>query len=453
MTSATIGPRRRALLEAWAEHISTTASGTHYDLSDDNRTAQIQRHVDAFLSDPSEDSFETLWSYESLADSILGGPSQVLSQWDSVAELAACLETIRDATEYDPSWEEHFPAKTAVWELYGRLHPSSEPIVFSECLGGLEALGYGSISTFADARSTWAEFEEHYRSIAGHATEGTAHEVPLAHEMSEFLRFISAADSETLEDTLQPSDDYYPLVRWREEGTVEGDIQLTGHEEHLEGFIKAKKQDGFQKDGSDDLWNGPHWESWKDDYLAHMDTAIKPEYDLTDLDPDSVPSLLDDLHESTTLSTPVPSYMLGGRQGGILWSAFKERSLKDTAETADVLSYLFDEDEDIGVRLDRFIEWYGTIDTSDGQLLSLATILLTFVYPREYVFYKWSLMNSFFGDFADYDVNTGFHTSQYWKLNLACREQLLAVLDQEFDDATLLDVHSLLYVYHNRYAE
>ncbi|WP_226013592.1 hypothetical protein [Halomicrobium salinisoli] len=271
--------------------------------------------------------------------------------------------------------------------------------------------------------------------------------------MSEFLQFISAADSETIKETLQPSDGYYPFIRWREEGTIEGDIQLSGHEDHLDGYITAKRNDAFQENSTDDFWNGDYWESWKNAYLAHVESEIKPHYDLTDLDPESIASLLDDLHESATLPTPIPSYMLGGRQGGILWSEFKERSLENTEETADVLSYLFDESEDIGVRLDRFVEWYGTIGTSDGQLLSLATILLTFVYPREYVFYKWSLMNSFFGDFATYDVDTGFDTSQYWKLNLACREQLLPVLDQEFDDATLLDVHSLLYVYHNKYAD
>ncbi|WP_226013591.1 hypothetical protein [Halomicrobium salinisoli] len=156
MTSSTIGPRRRAFLEAWAEYISTTASGPHFDFTGDNRTTQIQRRVDEFVAEPDEDAFETLWTYDTLADAILGGPSLVLSQWESIEELATCLEGIRDATTYDPTWEDHFPAKTAVWELYGRLHPSTAPIVFSECLGGLEALGYGSVSTFEGARSTWS---------------------------------------------------------------------------------------------------------------------------------------------------------------------------------------------------------------------------------------------------------------------------------------------------------
>ena len=114
---------------------------------------------------------------------------------------------------------------------------------------------------------------------------------------------------------------------------------------------------------------------------------------------------------------------------------------------------LFDEDEYIGVRMDRFAELYGSLDEGGGGLLSLATILLTFAYPREYIFYKWSLMSSFFGDFAAYDVDTGYETDQYWKLNLACREQILPVLDRELDDATLLDVHTLLYVYHKEYTD
>ncbi|GAB3034106.1 hypothetical protein [Natronobiforma cellulositropha] len=196
-----------------------------------------------------------------------------------------------------------------------------------------------------------------------------------------------------------------------------------------------------------------HVEVWKDEYRKHVETVVEPTYELTALEPDEVEPLLEDLTESMSASTPVPAYMLGGRQGGILWSRFKERSLEDPEEAAAVLSYLFDDEDHVNLRLDRFGSFYGDLDSGGGQLLSLATILLTFVYPREYVLYRWSLMTTFFGDFAAYTVRTGFNTDQYWKLNVACKRQLLAALDRHLEDATMLDIHTVMYVYDRKYAD
>lgn len=454
MSRDPFGPRRRALIQAWGEHVETTASGPGFNFTPENRTARTQNHVDAFITDPTTDNLEALWTYEVLADAIIGGPSRVLEQWEhDLDALAQRLETINDATEYDPDWEDDFPSRTAVWELYGRLHPESAPIVFSECTRGLEEFGFDRPRSFAAAESAWTDFTDAYLDLAGYATENTDHEVPLNHELSEFFTFIATQDDDTITAELQSPNGYRPLARWRQEGELAGDLELHGHDEHLEGFIEAKQQGGLTEDGPDDLWNRGYWEDWKQEYRDHMETEIKQTYDPTALTAAEIEPLLDDLSASASLSSVIPSYMLGGRQGGILWSAFKECSLEDPERTAEVLSYLYDEDEYIGVRLDRFAELYGTLDEGGGALLSLATILLTFAYPREYIFYKWSLMSSFFGDFADYDVGTGYDTDQYWKLNLACREQLLPVLDREFEDATLLDVHTLLYVYHKEYAD
>lgn len=448
------GPRRRALLRAWGDHAAGTASGPGFDFTPDNRTARTRDRVETFLDDPTVEHFEAVWTYETLADAIMGGPSRVLSKWDDdIDALADRIETIRDATEYDPDWEADFPSLTAVWELFGRLHADTAPIPYSECNRGLEQFGFDRPRSFAAARTSWEAFETAYVELAGHATEGTDHEVPLNHEISEFFTFVATQDDETIVEELGSPDEYRPLARWRQEGDLESALELRGHEEQLEGFIEAKRAGGFSDEGPDDLWNQGYWEDWKQAYRKHVVEAVESTYDLTDLDAAEIEPLLDDLSESASLSTVVPAYMLGGRQGGILWSEFKSRSLEDPERTAAVLSYLYDEDEYIGVRLDRFAELYGTLDEGGGALLSLATILLTFAYPREYVFYKWSLMSSFFGAFADYDVGTGYDTDQYWKLNLACREQLLPVLDRELEDATLLDVHTLLYLYHKEYAE
>ncbi len=455
MTTADLGPRRQALLQSWKEHIVTEESGPGFDFTPTNRTAEAQRKTEAFVRNPSEDSLEEIWSRDVIADSVFGGPTALLKKWDGeVDELALEFERIQEATEYDPIWERHFLTNQGVWELYGRLHPETAPILNSECSRGLAFMGFSRPSAYTGAQTEWNEFRSVYDTHVGHATAGTDHEVPLNHEMSEFLWFVATTDEDELRRTLLAGvDEYRPLVGWRNETPLSNDIQFSGLMPILDGYVTAKKQGGFERDGPDDLWNKGHWEDWKDEYLQHMETHVKPKYDLTDLSAADVEPLLDDLTESTTLSTPVPSYMLGGQQGGILWSEFKNASLEDPGEAAATLSYLFDTDEDVNIRLDRFATFYRNLDTSGGPLLSLATVFLTFAYPQDYVFYKYSRMNHFFDEFADYNVRTGFNTDQYWKLNTACKTQILDDLARDLDNATLLDVYTLLYVWDRNYNE
>lgn len=452
MTRHSLGPRRVALLEAWADHVRSANSGPGFDLTDENRTRRTKERVESFLDDPTQDRFRELWSYETLADAVIGGPDLVLNQCDDVERIAETIEEIRTATGYDPAWESTFPVDTAVWELYGRLHPETAPILYSECTRGLKDMGFSSPRSYVEAEDTWREFKCAYDEYAGHATLGTDHEVPHNHEMSEFLGFVATQDDEVIEETLL-DDEYRPIRGWREAWPVESGISLSGYESHVKNYAKAKKKDGLKQDGPNNLWNKGHVEVWKDEYRKHVETVVKPKYDLTAIEPNEVDPLLDDLTESMSASSPVPAYMLGGRQGGILWSGFKNRSLEDSEEAAAVLSYLFDNEDHVNLRLDRFGSFYGDLDDGGGQILSLATILLTFVYPREYVLYRWGLMSTFFGDFANYKVRTGFNTDQYWKLNVACKRQLLTELDRHLNDATMLDVHTVMYVYDRKYAD
>ena len=149
MGEPTFGPRRRALLIAWGEYAATTASGPGFDFTSENRTRRTQEMAEAFINDPTSEQFEALWTYDTLADSILGGAGSVLTHWkDDLEGLAARIETIRTASEYDPTWESGFPSETAMWELYGRLNPGDVPIIYSECLRGLREFGYDQPATF-----------------------------------------------------------------------------------------------------------------------------------------------------------------------------------------------------------------------------------------------------------------------------------------------------------------
>lgn len=65
----------------------------------------------------------------------------------------------------------------------------------------------------------------------------------------------------------------------------------------------------------------------------------------------------------------------------------------------------------------------------------------------------WSTLVKQDGVFADYDVRTRFNTDQYWKLNVACQRHLLEALDRRLADPTMLDVHTIMYVYERKYAD
>lgn len=61
-------------------------------------------------------------------------------------------------------------------------------------------------------------------------------------------------------------------------------------------------------------------------------------------------------------------------------------------------------------------------------------------------------MDSFFEEFSDYNVSTGFNTDQCWTLNVACKQQLLKELDRHLEEPTMLDDHTILYVHNREYA-
>lgn len=450
-----IGPRREAVLEAWGELVADRASGPGFDFGGENRTVLTQERVGSFVADPTERAFEALWSEDVLGDSVMGGVSAVLERHDgSLSAVAETLAEMRGAAAYDEAWESRFLVPGVVWELFGRLHPESAPIVNSTCVTGLSRMGFERPTSYEAVRSVWGAFGDVYESVVGHGTAGTEHEVSLHHEMSEFLWFVVRTDSDEVEAMLNDaSSEYRPVVGWADEAPLEADLVLSGHERHLDGFVDAYANGGFEEDGPGDLWNQGYWEDWKDAYLRHMDDVVRPRYDLTDLEPEAVPGLVEDLTERTTLSATIPTYLLGGRTGGILWSGFREHSTENPGEAAATLSYLFDESVDVTLRLDRFESFYGHLDEGGGALMSLATMLLTFAYPNEYVFYKYGLMSDFFGTYGNFEVPTGFNPSVYWKLNRACQDQLLEPLQERLEgkDATLLDVYTLLYVWDGNY--
>lgn len=452
--TAHIGPRREAVLRGWGELVASDASGTAFDFTSSNRTVRTQELVDAFVADPTRERLGAFWTEDVLGDAVVGGVDGVLSaHGDSLEAVAETFAEMRAADAYDEAWESRFVVPEVVWEAYGRLHPGSAPVLNSTGRTGLARMGFDRPRTHDEAVETWDAFRDVYASVVGHASAGTPHESSLNHEIGEFLWFIVRTDD--LQGVLGSDDDYRPLVGWADEAELERDFELTGHERHLDGFVDAHLKGGFEENGDEDLWNNGYWEDWKGAYLDHVDAEIRPRYDLTALEPEDVEPFLDDLTVSTTISATVPTYLLGGRSGGILWGKFRDHATANPDAAAGTLSYLFDENVDVTLRLDRFEETFGAIEQGGGGLLSLATLLLTFVHPRQYVFYKYGLLSEFFDRYANFDVPTGFNPVAYWKLNEACKLQLLEPLTERLPDVsvTMLDVYTLLYVWNGNYNE
>lgn len=210
--------------------------------------------------------------------------------------------------------------------------------------------------------------------------------------------------------------------------------------------------DGFEKEDTG-LW-GDYWESWKWTHADHIRNTVREEYEITDLDGDELQSFLKQFKNApdVKLSSAVPTYLLGGRSGGILWNGFKNRSLEHPDEAATVLSVLFNETKPLTDRLVQFNDFYAPLDTSPGPLLSLATMFLMLTYPEEYVMYKYGKFSSFFAEYSDYSVSTGFNPKQYWVLNEAS-QRIVRRLNEMFDEdprikteASMLDVHTLIWV-------
>lgn len=193
------GQRNR--LEAWRETAHERASGQEFDFTEGRHTVRLHECLEAFFDDPSEATLGPLWTTDTLRG-VVGRPKMLVREWDSPEALATFLRSVRDAETYDSSWEETFVSSSVVWELYGRLHPSREPILSGNACRGLQAFGYGTIRTFEDGREVMESFRADYEDIVGHATAGTDHEVPIFEEMENFLHLYHVLGDEQLDETL-----------------------------------------------------------------------------------------------------------------------------------------------------------------------------------------------------------------------------------------------------------
>lgn len=446
-----LGPRQIQLLEAWAETVETTASTGHYDFTAPTRTDRLTDCVDQFLNDPSEESFTAIWAIDLLRDAVYANAGSIVADWDGdIDDIASFVGAVRDAETYDPAWERLVEPHIVpgLWELYGRLSPESRPIINTCVKRTLPDFGIQTPQTHADGVKSVAAFRDHYEAHAGHATAGADHEVPLHDELEQFLYVSETLDEAELRATLDMADPVYQSFDgWDAARAHGGPIELRDLAPVLDAFALGAGDEAYERGATFEHWGANHWETWKDDYLNHLDATVFRSIDPTALTGETVDAFLDGLAVAEPLSNVIPTYLLGGRWQP--WDSLETITAAAPGEAAAVLSRLLTEDgTSLVKRLRAFDAFYRETADSGSERMSLATLLLMIVHPDRYVLYRYSMFKEFFSAFSDYDMPTGFNPSDYVLMNQALegvRADLATTVDQ---DVRMIDVHSLLWVFH-----
>jgi hypothetical protein len=145
MTRSTLGQSLTPALNTWEELVRDGPAGPGIDFSEMNRTRLCCTRLEAFLDDPSIESFRKLWSQETLADYWVPNTASLLGPDNAVEHLHTLLSEISSADEFDQLWVDQLGGTGSGWglyELFGRLQRGHEPIPPTEAQSVLSDLGY-----------------------------------------------------------------------------------------------------------------------------------------------------------------------------------------------------------------------------------------------------------------------------------------------------------------------
>jgi hypothetical protein len=449
-----LGPRGTRLLHAWSDAIATDRSGRGYNLTSPTRSERYRARLERFVDDPTTANFEALWNDATGAAATGWYTTTVLNLWPaSVEELASFLQSIRMADEYNEDWQKRVMWGSLVPELYSRSDPD-RPVVSTQSRRGLRKLGIEPATGFDACSDQLLAFRDTYRDIAGHVTASSSTPIPLFEEIDQLFALITTLDSQDIrtENAGERRDLYTALQGYP--GTDSGPIEITvaAARPAIDGHIAARNS-GAYEDTTTDHWAGDHYESWKWEFAHYVTNHVTATYSLDSLTPADVEPFFeafwdnaDEYTDTGLLATSVPQYLLG-RWGVVQLDDFRTHCLAQPEKAAMTLSTLFTRDDHLVDRLQQFHDFAASKEVSDGNLLRIATTLLMGAYPDEYVNFQYERFNTFFSDCSDLDsLDTGFDARQYYRVVLACRD-IRNVMQEELDDASMLDVHTLIRLY------
>lgn len=453
-----LGPRRIRLLTAWQEVAQNEREGPSYDLTRPTRSERFQHHFADFISEPSEESFGSLWQSTHLHTAKEWYAETILNLWpESIEDLAKFFDDIRTADQYNPEWETEITGGgAAAQEVYSR-HNVNEGIVSMRARRGLQKFGVDPGSSFDDTRSALQNFSEVYKKYSGHVTGDADEPIPIFEEIDELLHLVTAVNEETIRveaqgprGALYNSLRGYPAPETGDRGPI--DINFDTATPPIDGHVAARRNNAY-KDTTTEHWAGTHYEWWKWDFAEYVSQTVSADYDLTSLSAQDVPGFLDafwansnEYTDTAILSTPVPQYLLGS-WGVRQFADFEQHCLDHPDEAAVVLSNLFDTQEHVVDRLRKFRSFGSEPEISNGNLLRVATTFLMGAYPEEHVNFQYERFNTFFQDCSSLDeLEKGFDARQYYRIMLACRD-IRDAIRTELDGANMLDVHTLIRLY------
>lgn len=454
---SSLGPRQAELLTGWAQTVKSSPTGIGYDFTSPPPEKDLEKALDAFQVEPTREHFTAVCRSLERA-SVLEG--YIIGQWpDSLEELAAFFQEIREAETWNEDWTEQFGSATWLFELFTRTH-TTYPVVDTQTQNYLRRFGIRVDDDFESQLAGMQKFRDIYEQEVGQVTEGTDYEVSIIREMDELFQLFYQFSKDDIPPRLLGHEKpvYEPLIGFEgtrnDGGRIELDIDLV--ERVLEAYSEGINAGAYDAASSltdterDEFWCGSYDEGWKHEAAAKVSTSLFSEMDVTALDTDDLEDVLAVFDSGYgIIDGSVIEYLLGPQQGWRIWGAFEDRTRENPDVAAAVLSRFFDPDASyVTGRLELFRWYYGDEENlRTGALMKLATGLLMLAQPDRYVMYQYSRCKAFFDDvcISGFEVETGYNPTQYHRINAAAgelREQLDPRLDR---DATMADVQSIFY--------
>lgn len=459
MTRSTLGYSLTPALSAWRDLVSNGPTGPGIDFTETNRTHTCKHQLDVFLSDPSPESFRSLWNVNTLASYWAPSAAVLLGPDSTVDTLHGVCSEMTNTNTFDPTWLDRLAGSSPGWgvhELHARLQGGAQPIPTLEAQTVLRSLGYDNVETPDAVATAIADFAQDYERIVGVASAGTSYEVLPYAEIDEFFKVVQTADRDMIAAQLTGpyAALFRPLIGYRVHTSSADPIEWNGVDALIESHVDARDSGAY-----DDLetahWGGTHIESWKWQFADYFENIIHAQFDLTELTARDIPGFFAAIEEPDAefdAVSNVPAQMMGGQFHRLTWQDIVTYCHDNPDDAAAVLSDLYNEDLLIIDRLNEFYEFFHHLTTradnarNSGSLLRAATALLMYAYPDRHITFQYQRMDHFFAAYSTLDgLETGFNARQYHEVAVACRD-LMKKIDDYAGDASMIDVQTLIYI-------
>lgn len=115
MTRSTLSHSVTPALTAWRNLVSNGPIGPGIDFTDTNRTHACEQQLDAFLTNPSPDTFRELWDGDVIASYWAPSAAVLLGSDSAVDSLHDVCGEMLDADAFDPTWLDRLAGSDPGW--------------------------------------------------------------------------------------------------------------------------------------------------------------------------------------------------------------------------------------------------------------------------------------------------------------------------------------------------